>query len=333
METRKVQVTGGSTFTVSIPKGWATENGIEAGDRVEFHPEGDSLLLSPRTADDTVEGTVDIADLEGAELMRTVFTLYVSGFDIINLEATRVTPDQRRTVRDATQGLVGLEVIEETGDRVVLQDLLDSSELSIHNAITRMRLVSITMLQDAVTALIENDDDLATDVIERDDDVDRLWFMISRVFRSALRNPSTAADIGLPRETCFDYHSSARQLERVADHAAKIGQHALKLGEVPDEVADALEDLHAESADIVEMAMDALLEEEGTEATRLGNDAREHVREIDEHTRAVDDLIRGMDAERAQQLSLVVDSLSRSADYGGNIAETALQKAAPRPEN
>lgn len=333
METRKVQVTGGSTFTVSIPKDWATENGIEAGERVEFHPEGDSLLLSPQTAEDTVEGTVDITDLEGAELMRTVFTLYVSGFDLINLEATRVTPDQRRTVRDATQGLVGLEVIEETGDRVVLQDLLDSSELSIHNAITRMRLVSATMLQDAVTALVENDDSLSADVIERDDDVDRLWFMISRVFRSALRNPSTAADIGMPRETCFDYHSSARQLERIADHAAKIGQHSRELEEIPEEVADALEALHSEAADIVEMAMDALLEEDGTEATRLGNEARERVRGIDQYTRAVDDLIRDMDAQRAQQLSLVVDSLSRSADYGGNIAETALQKAAPRPEN
>ena len=332
METRKVQVTGGSTFTVSIPKGWATENGIEAGNRVEFHPEGDSLLLSPRTGDETVEGTVEIDELEGSELTRTVFTLYVSGFDVINLEAMRVTASQRRTVRDATQGLVGLEVIEETGDRVVLQDLLDSSELSIHNAITRMRLVSTTMLDDAVTALTDNDDDLAADVIERDDDVDRLWLMISRVFRSALRNPSTAADIGLPRETCFDYHSSARQLERVADHAAKIGHLTLELDDVPDDVTDSLTDLHEEAADILEMAMDALLEDDGSTATALANEARERVRNIDRFTRAVDDLIRDMDAQRAQHLSLIVDSLSRSADYGGNIAETALQKAAPRPE-
>ncbi|MFC4553062.1 MULTISPECIES: phosphate uptake regulator PhoU [Halorussus] len=332
METRKVQVTGGSTFTVSIPKGWATENGIEAGNRVEFHPEGDSLLLSPRATEDTVEGSVEITDLEGPELTRTVFTLYVSGFDVINLEATRVTPDQRRTVRDATQGLVGLEVIEETSDRVVLQDLLDSSELSIHNAITRMRLVAVTMLDDAVTAITDDDTDLATDVIERDDDVDRLWFMISRVFRSALRNPSTAADIGLPRETCFDYHSSARQLERIADHASKIGRLTLELDDVPEDVADALAELHDEASAIVEMAMDALLEDDGTEATELANEARERVRNIDRYTRKVDDRIREMDAQRAQNLSLIVDSLSRSADYGGNIAETALQKAAPRPE-
>ncbi|WP_440007982.1 PhoU domain-containing protein [Halomicrococcus sp. SG-WS-1] len=331
METRKVQVTGGSTYTVSIPKSWANENGIEAGSKVEFHPEGDSMLLSPESANDTIEGTFDITGLEGANLTRTVFTLYVSGFDVISLETPRINADQRRVIRDATQGLVGLEVIEETGDRVVLQDLLDSSELSIHNAVTRIRLVALTMLEDALTALVENDDELANDVIERDDDVDRLWFMVARVFRSALRNPSAAADIGLPRETCFDFHSSARQLERIADHAAKIAQLSLDLEEIPEEVADALWELHDDSTEVVDMAMDALFEDDGPEATELANDARERVRGIDEHNRHVSDLIRDLDAQQSQLLRLVVDSLSRCADYGGNVAETAMQKAAPRP--
>lgn len=49
VETRKVQVTGGSTYTVSIPKDWATENSVSAGSEVEFYPEGDSLFLTPRT--------------------------------------------------------------------------------------------------------------------------------------------------------------------------------------------------------------------------------------------------------------------------------------------
>lgn len=47
VETRKVQVTGGSTFTVSIPKEWATANDVSAGSTVEFYPEGDSLFLAP----------------------------------------------------------------------------------------------------------------------------------------------------------------------------------------------------------------------------------------------------------------------------------------------
>jgi phosphate uptake regulator len=332
MDTRKVQITGGSTFTVSIPKEWATDNGIDAGTEVSFYQDGDSLLLSPRRGDEIVEGTLDIANLRGRDLTRAVVTMYVSGFDVIRLETGQVTADQRRSVRDATQGLVGLEVVEETGEHVVLQDLLDSGQLSVHNAVTRMRLIATTMLADAVRALVEDDDDLAADVIERDDDVDRLWFMVSRVFRSTLRNPGTAAEIGLGREACFDYHSSARQLERIADHSAKIANIALDLGEIPDEVATALDDLHEDSVAVVEEAMDAFLEEDSSRGTRLANQAREDVEAIDRHTRSADERIRNLDdAHQAQFLGLVVDSLSRTADYGGNIAETALQKAAPRP--
>ena len=331
METRKVQVTGGSTYTVSLPKDWATENDVSAGSVVEFHAEGDSLLLTPKREEDRVEGTLDVSGLEGDQLTRAVMTMYVSGFDIITLETPRVSAQQRRTIRQATQGLVGLEVIEETSDRVVLQDLLDSAELSIHNAITRMRLVSITMLSDAIEALVENDDELAHDVKERDDDVDRLWYMISRVFRTVLRDPTAASDIGLDRETCFDYQSSARQLERIADHAAKIADLALEIGPIEGDIAEGLYDLREAAIDVPETAMDALLEDEAEEATRLANDARASIRPIDDRAREVDELIRGMSSETAQVLGLVVDSLSRTADYGGNIAESALQKAAPHP--
>jgi phosphate uptake regulator len=332
METRKVQVTGGSTYTVSLPKEWATDNGVSAGSIVEFHSEEELLLLTPRSEEDRVEGTLDISGMDDDhELARSVMTMYVSGFDVIRLEAGRITATQRRIIRDATQGLVGLEVIEETSDRVVLQDLLDSSELSVHNAITRMRLVSLTMLADAVEALVTDDDELAQDVKERDDDVDRLWYMVSRVFRTVLRNPTAANEVGFPRDTCFDFQSSARQLERIADHATKIADLALEVEKIPERAVDPIRALEAEAREVPEMAMDALLEDDPEAAAELANEARRHIVTVDGTVREVGDEIREFDPQLAQILGLVVDSLSRTADYGGNIAESALQKAAPRP--
>ena len=332
METRKVQVTGGSTYTVSLPKDWATTNDVSAGSVVEFHSEEDLLLLSPKQEQDRVEGTLDVTGLDTEhQLTRAVMTMYVSGFDVIRLEASRITATQRRVIRDATQGLVGLEVIEETSDRVVLQDLLDSSELSVHNAITRMRLVSLTMLEDAIEALISDDDELAHDVKERDDDVDRLWYMVSRVFRTVLRNPTAATEIGFPRDTCFDFQSSARQLERIADHATKIADLALEVEEIPESAADPLRDLLDQARQVPETAMDALLADNSEDATELANDARAQIQDVDSRVREVDKTIREFDPQHAQVLGLGVDSLSRTADYGGNIAESALQKAAPRP--
>ncbi len=332
METRKVQVTGGSTYTVSIPKSWATENDVGAGSEVEFHPDGDSLFLTPRTETERTRGTLDVTDLTGQELTRAVTTMYVSGFDVIELRGSGITTEQRSTVREAVQSLVGLEVLEETHEKVVIQDLLDSSELSIHNAVTRMRLISLSMLEDALAALRDLDHDRATDVIGRDDDLDRLWLVVSRIFRATLRTPKAAEEIGLPREECFDYHSSARQLERIGDHATKIAHLTLNIEEpLPDDVLDAIDDLHEDAVEVVDTAMDALFAETNDDASRMANDARAGVREIDERVRAIDELLRDLDPARAQLVGLVVDSVLRSADYGGNIAETALQKSAPTP--
>jgi phosphate uptake regulator len=331
METRKVQVTGGSTFTVSLPKGWADDHGVQSGSTVAFYTDDDTLVLSPDAEETASRVTLDINQLDGDDLATALLTSYVGGFDIISIEANRISADQRSVIRTTTLSLIGLEVLEETFDRVVIQDLLDSAELSIDNAVTRMRLIAISMLDDAVTALCENDDDLAHDVIGRDDEADRLWFAVSRLFRESLRSPAASEELGLSREVCFEYQTAARQLERIGDHAVKIAQLALDLEDITDEVSIALRDLHEEAEAIVSDAMDALYTDERSQATDLANDARRRVRHIDEHTRTIDELLRELGSHEAQQLGLVIDSLSRTADYGGNIAETALQKAAPTP--
>jgi phosphate uptake regulator len=331
METRKVQVTGGSTFTVSLPKEWARENDVTAGDRVEFFPGVGSLVMSPAGTDEPTRGELDVSRFEGENLTRAVMAMYVSGFDVLELSAERITTDQRRSIRTATQNLVGLEVLEETKSTVVIRDLLDSSELSIHDAVNRMRLISLSMLEDAVTALVDNDDDLAQDVIRRDDEVDRLWFVVARIFRTALRSPRAAQEVAISREACFDYHSSARQLERIGDHAAKIAQTALDLDELDESVATSIQAIHEDAADVVTTAMDALVADDAQEATDLANEARESILPIDDRTRTIDDQLRDLEPTDAKNLGIVVDSLSRTADYGGNIAETALQRAAPKP--
>lgn len=331
METRKVQLTGGSTYTVSLPKEWARQNGVEAGSTLSFLQDGHNLLVTTDSVEGRSTGELDVSDLDGEQLTRSVMTMYVSGFDVIELTADGITPEQRQAIRTATQNLIGVEVLEETTDRVIIQDLLDSSELSVMNAVERMHLIADSMLGDALLALTEDDDSMAQDVISRDDEVDRLWLVVSRIFRGTLRSPVDAASLGITREDCFDFHSAARQLERIADHATKISNLALKLDTVPEPVCEALADLHEAVTAVIDGSVDALLESDRERSTRLANESRSRVIDIDEHAREIDQLLRQLDPHEAQSLGLIVDSLSRSADYGGNIAETALQKAAPRP--
>lgn len=331
METRKVQLTGGSTYTVSLPKDWANRNDVDVGAELAFHDAGADLLVTTEPDPERSRGHLDISELEGEHLTRAVIAMYVSGFDVIELSGDRINAEQRQAIRLATQNLIGVEVLEETTEEVVIRDLLDSSELSVTNAVERMHLIATSMLEDSLDALVTDDDGLADDVIERDDDLDRLWFIVSRIFRSTLRSPAAAGELGVSREACFDYHTTARQLERIGDHSVKISQLAHGLEGVPDDVATALEELHADVIRVIEEAIEALEATDQDRSRQLANKARSSVIEIDEHTRNIDQLLRDLDPHEAQSLGLIVDSLSRSADYGGNIAETALQQAAPRP--
>lgn len=331
MEVRKVQITGGSTFTVSIPKEWATETGIEAGSELAFYPEGNTLVATPSNVPSETSTTLGVEDVSPQELESRLVTLYINGFDEIVLEADRIAPDQRRTIRTAATGLVGLEVSVETKDRMVLQDFLDSSELSLHDTVMQMRLLALSMLEDATEGLLEGDSDRTADIAARDDDVDRLWYVTSRLFRAVLRDPRAAAAIDLDRETCFDYRTCARQIERIADHSVKIAGHSGDLTALPEDVREPFGSLRTESREIVENAMDAFLVEDPDRATELATATLTQATEMDARTRTIDERLGTVDPADAQSLGLIVDSLSRIGDYGANIAETALQKAAPTP--
>ena len=330
METRKVQVTGGSTFTVSLPKDWATDHDVSAGSVVSFYPEEETLVLLPRVEAEPTEVTLDADGLDGEELVRAVVTTYVSGFDVLTVRGP-VDAARRRTVRRAARRLVGLEVIEESERRIRLRYLLDSSELSVHDATTRLSVVAIGMLEDAMTALVEADADLAADVRERDDDADRLRALVLRAFRRNLRDPAAATQ-GLDTETCFDYQQCSRQYERVADHAEKIACVADD-SSVPAELDADLMDLHGAAVDVLRRATEAFLaaESDPERATVLADRAADANADVRRRAQSLDTELRAADAGVAVGLGLAIDSLSRVADYGGNVAEVARQRAAPRP--
>jgi len=196
--------------------------------------------------------------------------MYVSGFDVIELEGTEITTEQRSTVREAVQGLVGLEVLGDSqpGGRPRPARLLGAVDPQRGHADAPD--LSLSMLEDAIAALSERDHDLARDVIGRDDDLDRLWLVVSRIFRATLRTPKAAEELGLPARS-FDYHSSARQLERIGDHRPKIAHLTLNIDEpLPDDVVEAVNELHGDAVEVIDTAMDALFadDSEGGDSPR-----------------------------------------------------------------
>lgn len=315
---------------VSIPKDWARAHDIDSGSEVAVFPGERSLVVEPMGGEDAVvEGAMDVSGLEGQHLRRAVIAMYVSGFDVIRFTADRFESGQRRDVREASQHLAGLEVIEETGTEIVFQDLLDSGEVSVERTVERMRLIAEDMFRDAVTAVLAGGDGMSEDVIERDEDVDRMFAMITRLFRASLRDFRSEEELGISRTEAFDLHTAARQLERIADHATKIARVAQDVEEVPEGVRDDVASMRDDAIATVDDALEALLELDGEDARARANTALDAARDMDGRAREIDQDVQELDAATAHLLGLVIDSVNRTADYGGNIAETALHAGTP----
>jgi len=184
MDTRKVQRTGKSTFIVSLPKSWATKNGIEAGSIIYITPsDNGALTLSTDRTERELRARLDIGDKCGEHLKRDIIGCYVGGYRTIEVNSAHMSVAQKKDLHQIVNKLIGPEILEETINKVVIQDLLSSEELASEKALKRIRTVVRSMIKDSIEALLGNNRELALDVIQRDDDVDRLNLLVARQFR------------------------------------------------------------------------------------------------------------------------------------------------------
>jgi Phosphate uptake regulator len=231
MEMRKVQLSGGTTFTVSIPKSWATEHGIEAGSVLALHPKSDgSILVDAQANNDTLKRTVtvDVSTDSDAEICHRIHAAYTAGADSLVLVDQCGHPDDRRQlIERSLVGLSGFELLETTTTRISLQNLVETDNVDIRKTTLRLRLTALAMHRDAVTAVVEADDQLARRVVDRDTEADKLFAMVMRHFRRSLTDLNEVEKLNETRDKLFEYYYTARQLERIGDHAVKIAQFTL----------------------------------------------------------------------------------------------------------
>src|SRR2546427_5871413 len=190
MEGRKLKLTGVSTYVVSLPKHWVVDSGLKAGDTVflETKPEG-SVMIRPRPTE-RAHLRRRIFEEKGEErrdhLLRKLIGAYIGGFNFIEIRfRPEMGPFVRRVARDFSRMGIGPEVIEETRNSVVIQDLSGTAELSAQKCLRPMHLTVRAMHEDAIAALRTRGDALARHVAQRDQDVDRLYWMVAKQYNIA----------------------------------------------------------------------------------------------------------------------------------------------------
>lgn len=331
-ELRKLQVTGGSTFIVSLPKTWVEQMGLQRGSVVKINQKDDmTLCLTPQGADapDAQRKVIITPNPDDTpdSIVRRVVSAYLMGYNIIQLRSTqqRLDSAQKFQVKDFTRKkLVGTEILSDLPNDLTLQVLLSYAELSVKDALKRMGIISASMHRDAIIALGMEDTHLAREIVAMDDEVDRFNLYIIRLLKVAVTDGHILKESGIksPRE-CLGYRLITKSVERMADHAVNIAQNrlALTLTVVGDELLSELKKLSDFALEVFENAMIAVFNEDYSEADSV-LDLAAKTREMEAEVLHM--IVKHSAPEEVPALRLIVESISRTAEYGADIAETVL---------
>ena len=323
---RKVQLTGGSTYTVSLPKEWAGEQEIEPGCYVNLYSRGDQLVMTRSNSGPDSQKHITHISADGRDpsaLALSVASAYVAGCDEIRIDGLG-GHEQRRAITRTIRNFVGLEVMVEDERSLIARTMLDVGDLSPEQTLAQLERTTLEMHEQAMKAVAGADGDVGRRVARQDDDVDRLFALVSRGFQQSLVDP--AVTMGSGGLTSFEYYMAARQLERVADHAEKIALIADRLdAEPPADLQSTLLDFGERSREVVRRSLAGLLEEPIASTSKLSGVIADAEALLSEVSGVDAQLYDREDLEDGYLLGLVIDSLTRSTQYGVNIAEVGLQ--------
>ncbi|HJK02540.1 MAG TPA: phosphate uptake regulator PhoU [Methanocorpusculum sp.] len=329
MEIRKVQVTGGASYVISLPKRWIRQQKIEKNDPVGVIARADgTLLLTPNLMYDN---TIRIKEFSLKDypvpdmLLRSLIGAYISGFTTIRVtSAGRIPPKVRQVVRKFTQMTVGQEVAEESDNSIVLKDILNPSELPFENSIRRMYVIVKTMHEDALYALEQRRRELAEDISARDTDVDRLHWLVHRQFSLVIANPALARRMEIGPSKAATYYQISQIIERVGDHAVAISEAALVMIEMQVEQTVVTRMIKAGEAaiNIFNRSIRAIYADSIPEMNAI-IEAAEKLRP---EYLTLSTLTQKMKVKEAVALTKVANSLQKIGEYSSDIAEILINQ-------
>lgn len=332
LDARKLQMTGGSTYLVTLPKKWVEDSSLKAGDVVFFARTADGGLYvqaGPGANRGPRKAVLRVEKPERREhLLRRLIGAYIAGNDVLEVDfGAHGDPELRRVVREFTRMVIGPEILEETKNTIVVQDLSDPAQFSQEKCLRRMHLTIRSMHEEAMVALRTLNEALAKDVIARDDDIDRFYWMVAKQFNLMLHDAGLAAKQGIDMGTSSSYRQAAKVLERIGDHAQRIAAGALLLDKKVDpDLMASMDSASTQAIAIFDRAFSSLLNGSVDDA----NNAIDAIADFDIVFDKLSETLRTMKGRGIFALAGVVDSIGRTAHYSTDLAEIAINQVASR---
>jgi len=219
--TRRLQRIG-SSILVSLPKEWVVANKLDKSSQVEIETTQNSLsITTQQSKKPTKEVEIPYPLSKEDSVVANITGAYLLGYDLIRIKGkSTISIKDRENIRASMRSLVGIEIIDEDAKTITTQVLLDESSVNPQKILKRMNSIAQGMFID-VLDMLQNPDQLAS-VVDRDSEINRQYFLLVRLIRSAIVDKRLAATFNLVDMDILDYRLAANIIENAGDTIVSI---------------------------------------------------------------------------------------------------------------
>jgi phosphate uptake regulator len=207
---------------VSLPSEWVKNNNLKKGNMVMIEVNRNnsiSIYPSDIDAEDVKEVNIPHPQLSMDSLTNQIYGAYLLGYNSIRIKGkSQISFDDREVIKLAMRKLVGLEIVDENGCNIISQFLLDANTLDAEKILRRMSSIVAGMYKDTLIGIQKKENGTERSIVSRDDEVDRQYFLLVRLIRSAMMDQKLASKLNLSNIDILDYRIAANHLESAGDY-------------------------------------------------------------------------------------------------------------------
>jgi phosphate uptake regulator len=333
MELRTIMALGESSYAITLPIPWINSNNLKKGDKVSVFTQHDgSLAIHSSIMEEEVKRTTLFVkpDENKESIIRRIIAAYLDGYSLIELKSGSIfTSDQQQLIRQ-TVGTLYMMIIESEANRLVLETLIDESKASVKSTIERMHVITYSMCKDTIKAFKEWDLRLAKSVATLENDVDQLLFLILRLLRSAVMNPSLASQLEILTLDCLDHQALVRSIENIADLVTEIARSLVYLIENNKRIPDKVVSILMEAAEIAFNSFDVAVLcylSKNIEPTNEIIDDQVRIEDLYKEITPLPDLGEPYSAGVLSHLINIRENITKIGDRAADIAELTIDRS------
>jgi len=331
MEPRKVQKVGYSTLSVSLPMNWAKKAGVKKGDLIFISEESDSTLRLTTEQGKAEDNTVYLVNVDKCDntkvLARVIVGNYVLGRNVIRVESDRrLMREQIQSIREVTQRLLGIGIIEESDRHLLLQCSINPKNFPLETVVRRLFVITSIMFKEILDSLIDGDMELAKDAITREYEADTIYWLLARLLASAQQSRVISDSIGISDPMDIVQHSIiAWYLEMIGDRVNNIAESIIRLHEIRHESDDDLIERLIQIGMIAFTMFDKAVKSVFDKDISVASDAVDLYETVaSEESRLLKRFQNGSSPDVAVSVSEIAWDLKIIAEHSSAIAEIAI---------